>query len=360
MTKKVISFGKIKQFRNVIKGVSDQSAYVGQDENDEAIYDYNLPKPVLTFKGTIKTHGSLSKVSFSEPDGFWPQSKNRILTKTSDNAGFANFIYQKEDVVLELLNKVIIDNDVNTSTHVTTIFGEWCGGNVQGGVAISGLPKMWMIFAAKISPIEQLDDDDECAVWADHKNLRNKDELIFNILDFPTFEVEVDFNNPTEANNKIVEMVLEVEKECPVGKQFGRILGENNTTGEGIVFVADYRGTKIRFKSKGDKHAGKSKIKIQKATDPIEDANKVKFLEVVMTEERMVQGWQEVFGINNEKTSPDVKLMGSFLKWVANDIFIEEEQLLTELKLEPSRISRDISKIARVWFFTELDRESGL
>jgi len=55
--KKHISFPSIEQFRNVVASINRQANYVGADENGDAIYDPNLPKPVLKFKGNEKTVG---------------------------------------------------------------------------------------------------------------------------------------------------------------------------------------------------------------------------------------------------------------------------------------------------------------
>lgn len=58
--KKHISFPSIEQFRHVVASVNRQANYVGAGVNGDAIYDPNLPKPVLTFKGTVKLHGCFS------------------------------------------------------------------------------------------------------------------------------------------------------------------------------------------------------------------------------------------------------------------------------------------------------------
>jgi len=52
------------------------------------------------------------------------------------------------------------------------------------------------------------------------KNISSKENRIYNIEDFKTFNVEVDLNNPKMAQNTFYELTEEVEKECPVGKHF--------------------------------------------------------------------------------------------------------------------------------------------
>ncbi len=77
---KHISFPSIEQFRNVVGSVNRQYNFVGLDENGEAIYDSSLPKPVLTFKGTVKLHGTNAGVCFNDVDGMWYQSRENIIT----------------------------------------------------------------------------------------------------------------------------------------------------------------------------------------------------------------------------------------------------------------------------------------
>ena len=77
--KKMIKYPSIEQFRTVVSNVNRRYNFVGLDENGEAIYDPSLPKPTLTFKGTVKLHGTNAGVSFNE-SGYWIQSRENIIT----------------------------------------------------------------------------------------------------------------------------------------------------------------------------------------------------------------------------------------------------------------------------------------
>ena len=90
--KKHISFPSIEQFRNIVADINRTYNFVGLDENGEAIYDPARPKPVLTFKGTVKLHGTNAGVSFNMLEGMWAQSRENIITPEKDNAGFAFFV----------------------------------------------------------------------------------------------------------------------------------------------------------------------------------------------------------------------------------------------------------------------------
>lgn len=57
MNKKHVSYPKIQQLRNVISNVNHMATYVGQDANDNPIYDGTLTLPTLKFTGSVKLHG---------------------------------------------------------------------------------------------------------------------------------------------------------------------------------------------------------------------------------------------------------------------------------------------------------------
>jgi hypothetical protein len=90
--KKMIKFPSIEQFRSVVATVLRQFNFVGLDENGDAIYDTTKPKPTLTFKGTVKLHGTNAAVCWNASSGMWAQSRENIITPEKDNAGFAFFV----------------------------------------------------------------------------------------------------------------------------------------------------------------------------------------------------------------------------------------------------------------------------
>jgi hypothetical protein len=56
--KKMINYPSIDQFRSVVTSINRRYNFTGLYENGEAIYDSSVSKPVLTFKGTVKLHGT--------------------------------------------------------------------------------------------------------------------------------------------------------------------------------------------------------------------------------------------------------------------------------------------------------------
>ena len=138
---------------------------------------------------------------------------------------------------------------------------------------------------------------------------------------------------------------MAVEEECPVGKAFG-----NSGTGEGIVWKCDTEKGTIRFKVKGEKHSS-SKVKTLAPVDT-EKLNSVReFAEYAVTESRLEQGIEKVFTSINEEI--DIKKLGNFLKWIANDVIKEELDTLKDNGLEPKDVTSAISNIARNWFLNK-------
>ena len=344
MDKKHTKFTKIPQFRDVIRNVTRQAQFQGLDENDEPILNPNAKKPTITFTGTVKLHGSNSSIS-TNGDEIWYQSRKRIITVDKDNCGFAQFCTARKESIGKLFT--VVDMRVGEPDAIVCIFGEICGQGVQKGVSISALPRMFVIFAVKVVPKEGV------SYYIDSKGLSDPDNLIYNIYDFQTFEVEVDFEYPGIAQNKFVELVNEVERECPVGKALG--VTEGNTIGEGIVWTAYFDGVKHSMKTKGEKHSS-SRTKTIAPID-IERLNSIQeFVEYAVTNNRLNQAIAEIF----EGAEPVIQQMSDFLKWIIRDIADEEVGVLEENGLILKDVTRAVSNKARSWFQELLNKNTGL
>jgi len=341
--KKFCSFPEIGQYRQIVKSITDRTRYEGKDENGSNIYNHSKLLPTYQFIGTVKLHGSNAGVTISKDGIIYAQSRSNIITVGNDNAGFAFFVESKIEAFASFFEQLNFDG-----YDYITIFGEWCGGNIQKGVAINGLPKMFVIFDIKYS-YENIEKGNNIYLGNDYVKLfRDSENNIFNIYDFPTYKIEVDFNKPEEIQNKIIELTLQVENECPVGKYFGNI-----GVGEGIVFThLNEDGSKYRFKSKGVKHSN-SKVKTLASVDT-DKLNSVKeFVEYAVTENRLNQGIEKIFGINGEL---DVKRTGDFLRWVVSDVIKEEIDTLSDNGLEQKEVTYAISVKARGWLLEKINK----
>lgn len=343
MERKMITFPEIGQFRQVIKNVTDKTRYSGKDVNGDAIFDTTKKLPTLTFTGTVKLHGTNAGVTLTKDGDMYAQSRENVISVDKDNAGFAFFVESNKENFKSLFNTL----DFKDADYLT-IFGEWAGGNIQKGVAITGLPKMFVIFAVKRSFMNEVKtnyflSDSETI------HLKNNDAKIYNILDYENYRIDIDFENPQLVQNKLIELTMAVETECPVGRRFGNI-----GVGEGIVWKSEFNGETLRFKVKGEKHsASKHKVLAPVNTEKI---NSIKeFAEYAVTESRLNQGIEKVFTSVNQQV--DIKKMGDFLKWINCDIIKEEIDTLKDNNLEPKDVNSAVSSIARNWF---LEKWNGL
>lgn len=101
----------------------------------------------MTFKGTVKIHGTTGGIGFNYvTDELWFQSRENIITIDNDNYGFCNnFITTDLSSIFNKCKEFLKDG-----YHKIVIYGYWCGCGIQKNVAISQLEKMFIIFNIKI------------------------------------------------------------------------------------------------------------------------------------------------------------------------------------------------------------------
>lgn len=320
-------FPHIEQFKSAIKQVRDHCKY------------HTMALPKLVFTGTVKLHGTNACAGLNVQTGerFY-QSRERMIDIKSDNAGFAMWASGSKDLENYLKNLALCFSAKET-VH---IYGEWAGKGVQKGVAISELEKSFYIFGIKIDgewvPLpEPLIDNGQYF------------ERIHFINNFPSFEVEIDFQYPEAAQNELVRLTMEVEQECPVSKQLG-VSG----IGEGIVWNCDWEGMHLMFKTKGEKHSA-SKVNSLKEIAPI-DAEKIattkEFVSKCMSENRLEQGIAKLGEMGLDASDP--KNTGAYIKWCVDDVFREERDTIVASELDSKVLGRELSTIARQYFLNRV------
>lgn len=329
------SFTDIGQFRQVVKQVRENHDYLGKDENGETKYSHLTPYPVLKFRGTVKLHGTNSSiVKYKDNDEikYQFQSRERVLNLIERDGDNYNFMEE----MLKTDYKKLFDG-IEFKDYVA-IYGEWCGMGIMKGVVISKVPRMFVIFAIKI--------DD---VYQDLKNfelLKIEEQNIYNILQFPYYEIDIDFNKPEMAQNKLIEFTTAVEQECPVGKSFG-VSG----VGEGVVWECFYKMHRYIMKVKGEKHSV-TKVKKLAAVNTEEVENINAFIDYAVTENRLLQGIDKM----KEMGIPlDPKSTADYLRWVYNDVIKEESDTMTENNIDPKKIGSYISAKARMFWLNYLN-----
>ena len=336
------------QFKNVIKAVHERANY------------HRVDVPELNFLGTVKLHGTNSSVySQLNANTLVTQSKNNIITPSDDNNGFSAFAHQpasQKDLknVFEAI-KAKYPEHVDSKTAV--IYGEWCGGNIQPNVALSKLSKMFVVFAVKLSDNEK--NEDVADIWLQKDDIKevlkdvSKENRIHNIYDFQTWEVKIDMANPKMSQNKLIDITNSVEQKCPVSSTLG-----SDGIGEGVVWKCISNHPLIQtddlvFKVKGKEHSV-SHVKTIAEVDVEKVSSINEFVEKVVTENRLNQA---VDYLKEQHLDVDVKNMGTFLKWIADDSIREESDILEESGLNKKEVTPVIQQVAKKWFFAKISED---
>jgi hypothetical protein len=277
----------------------------------------------LRFEGTVKVHGTNAGIHINSGIPTFV-SRSRKLTLQNDNAGFMS-------TVLPLLSDV-------SEIDGISIFGEWCGGNIQKGVAISGGPKYFVIFKVMVHGIE--------VDISRGMRLFKSSPMIANIKDFDTFVL---FGTLAELEDQMFAHALQVEECCPVGTILNP--GSKCNIGEGIVWqVGDYR-----FKTKGEKHkrVGTKEQRIPSLKLPPEIKDKAnQAVAQWCNVDRLEQGKEVLAEQGYDNT--DVRNIGVYLRWVMEDILAEETDVPEILALDElvtwNRLSKEITSIAKEYY----------
>lgn len=333
-------FPSINQFRNVVQHVRRKASFRGLDDAGEPILDLTAKAPTLNFVGTVKLHGTNAAVVFT-PNQVTFQSRERVLSETSDNMGFYAHMREHHPTLWLLFDTIIDATGKTYGEHPTVaVYGEWCGGNIQKGVGISGLPKMFVIFAVKIN--------DE---WFNDALplFMSQEASIYSIYQFGGWAMSIDFEQPEAKQNLLGEITQGVEDQCPVAAHFGQ-----QGIGEGVVWrCVEDPTSDLWFKVKGEKHSA-SKVKTLAAVD-IEAVETLQaFVAKTVTEARLQQGLQNLV---NEQGKPfAMTSIGDFIRWVHGDVVKEEADTLEASGIDPKKVGGSIAQAAKRWFVEELNK----
>ena len=349
-------FNKIKQFRDIIRAVKSKAQYEGQDENDNPIYNPHKKLPTINFKGTIKLHGSNSAVNIDSNNNVTYQSRNQLLTIEEDNYKFAAWCSEREDAINKVLESAQQLSKHIDYKHTLSVFGEICGQGVQKKVSISKLPKMFVIFSIKV----KADDETIPSIYLDpgfETGFEQPDNQIYNINNFKSYDMDIDFSRPQLAQEQFFDIVRNVEKCCPVGSKLGVPNDAENTVGEGVVWKADYMGETLMFKTKGKLHSN-SREKEVKEVDVEKIASFRKFVEYAVNDSRKEQVVSELF--TGPNIVPEIKMMGDVISWFIKDVMNEEKYVMIESGLVPKEVNKYLSTEVRNWFSDFLNKQEGI
>ena len=362
MTQKFKKFSSIGAFSNIVKNVRDHAKY----------NNIEVPSKV-TFSGSCKLHGTNFCVALNPQGEVWFQSRERILCYASDNAGSCTWGEQHVAEWKEIYRQICSAFNVDHDNFY--VWGEWVGSKIQSGVALSQLKeKKFGIFKVAfvkshfetvirtIEGVVQEPVEEETFVetlvdpvpWHDTINSLMSNVFVIDAI-VPPVLIDIDFNEPHLVQNKLLELTLAVEAECPVGKYFG-ISG----IGEGLVFSTDQMGDqRYLYKVKGILHSS-SKVKELRELTEAEITSKAgvaDFVEYACTENRMKQGVDKL----SEMGRPIIiQNLGTWIKWLGNDILSECQDTLVASGIERKDVMPKISEKAKNWFIRYLNSEMNL
>jgi hypothetical protein len=292
----------------------------------------------------VKLHGTNAAFAWNADDTHHFQSRERILSIESDNAGFCMWGQRNVDALkLTLDNTKPIWADIWHTLESVVIFGECCGGNIQSGVGLNQIPKTFVIFN-----ITGIRGEERVELTPEQiKSVVNRTEDIKCIYDFKTWEIDIDFNAPNLSQNALVEITVSVEDECPVAKALGATPEKGPMIGEGVVYWNHETG--IKFKVKGEKHSS-SKVKVLKeiaAVDIERMASAKDFVETVVSENRLKQGVDKMIELGK---TIDIKTVSEYIRWCVQDTFKEEKDVIVLSGFNTKEITPKIVEKAKKFF----------
>jgi hypothetical protein len=322
--------------------------------------DRSKRSPTLKFTGTVKLHGTNAAIAYQKNVGYWYQSRNRVITSINDNFGFAEHMDSLAETFFaeHVLPHCPAISEYHEQGSTIVIYGEWCGGNIQdqSNVAITGLTKMFVIFKIKIisrikgSLTSGANARDKCKgnpnkFWLDPKEwayIKWHEGSIYSIYEFPTYDIDIDFNAPELSQNALTQITEEIERQCPVGAYFNRI-----GCGEGVVWT-EWKQTYgcLTFKVKGRKYS----VINSKTLAPIcaPKMNSVQdFVEYACTKNRMQQAYNS---LQDELVSIETKHFNTFIRWLTEDIIKEEKDTMDASNINARDVTRAMTSKAEAWF----------
>ena len=338
-------FPDINQFRHTVESVVHKATYVGQSPEDTPLYDESRPKPVLTFTGTTKLHGTNGGIAFDlKANTLGAQSRERELTLEDDNHGFCAWALSAAgSATLSKLRETVERMEPCPKAVSIHIFGEWCGPTINTKTGIGLLPCRFVGFAVLVT--DEAGDElwlnvsDVAAAFYADGSARPVDFCF--ISEFKQWAIAVDFNDPSSALEQLETLTLAVEQSCPVATALG-----GGGIGEGIVWVnQDPRYGRHVFKTKGERHKGTRSARLVSIAPEIL-ANQEAFVKAVLTESRLEQAYEV---IKSEYGKVTLEVMGQFLMWVGQDVLKEESDTLKASGLSRKDVMGPLNRRAKAW-----------
>lgn len=281
------------------------------------------------YRAKVKIHGTNAAIRCFE-NTLVAQSRNRDIFPENDNAGFASWVNENNESLL------------NSITPGWAVFGEWFGPGIMKGVAASDIPeKSFAVFCLMSSDGIMITNPEDIKEYIDIQKAPK------NMYIIPWYGdvLEINYEDPGSVRTKIESMLFSVEECDPFIESTFGVRG----TGEGLVFyplncIDLDAASSLLFKVKGEKHS----VKKTKQTVEIDSellTNIDDFVDSFVTDARLEQCISEL-GITD--LLPNA--MSSVLKWMSQDILKESKDELQQLNLGWKDVSsRVISRVRSLY-----------
>lgn len=319
-----LRFPSIEAYKNAVKSVQKYMSFKNLETYEPVEYT-----------GSVKLHGTNAAFVYAENGDYNFQSRERILSLDSDNAGFFVFGESNKADLIKIANSAKLDAGCEDGT--VAIYGEFIGPGINKGVAVNNLNrKIFYIFAIKINGRYV---NDEIL-----KSIVPTDNIRVILQDSPAYNITIDFMRPSEFTEILESYTAEVELECPIGKFHG-ISG----VGEGIVYVPTGEKRNISelwFKVKGEKHSA-SKTTVGAKTKAPDLKTVMEIVEAVVTLNRLNQGLSYLQEMNLDTSS---KNTGTFIGWVMKDIAKEDSDVIMNSGLDWKSVQGHLADKARKFY----------
>jgi hypothetical protein len=302
------------------------------------------PIPIV---GTVKLHGTHADILVYNDDSIVFQSKGIIgISPSRDNAGFATAMSKKTETLIRLRDLCIAHfRELNSDTPIdpaqpVLIAGEWIGKSIQKDVAIANLSKRFVIVSVNINGQWQRD--------SDYGDVALPDQDIYNVSRAGVFNCTFYPEDIERTTSELQLLAEQVAQACPFAATFG-IDGE----GEGIVWKplhAPYNANPgLWFKTKGGRFKPTFARPPRRCPETAEQNREAAaaVAKIWTSDSRLEQGLDN---LRERHIKRNTRGLGAFLKWVQNDILVEEKTYIAEHKIDVPTLKIEISKVAKEWY----------
>ncbi|KAG4442707.1 hypothetical protein IFR05_001814 [Cadophora sp. M221] len=308
---------------------------------------------LIHMMGTVKLHGTHADIVVYHDDTIRLESRNRLsLDAEIDNYGVAGHMLPLRVSMLALRDCILTRfKELNPGSevleeHPVIIAGEWVGPGVQKGVALAKLKSKYFVVISVAVNGKWVPDE----LYSD---IEDKEAGIVHVSRGGFFHEVLNIKNQESCRQKMMDLTLAVENECPFSKTFG-IWG----VGEGIVWKAAHPlGEDARFwlKTKGPLHRVSNTDDLKEASPNTDEREKAKsFAEAAVTDMRLQQGWDYLGEMGIERNAKAVPKM---MKWVCDDVMLEGKCVIEELGVDKGALNKAAGNMVRDWFLKQLMEE---